>query len=285
MEVSKENTIQILTRIGKMRFLKFLFELFNSIQSIFTNRILTSSMIISRRDSFNFLQKLTPLEIPYQLIRVGSPNDGGYIIPNDLEGISAIFSPGVDQNSSFELFFADSGVPCYLLDGSVDEPAAKSNLISFQKKYLGPFTYGNFISLEDWVHDSKLDPDFILQMDIEGGEYEIIRNLGHDILLKFRIIVVEFHSIDKIFDLNDSLGIRISMLNLLEHFDLVHVHPNNCCGVRKINGITIPVVAEFTFIRKDRTNSTRTSSSLPNVLDMPNLSWKKDLVFKGSWYQ
>ena len=36
------------------------------------------------------------------LIRVGSKNDGGYLVPDDLKNINACFSPGVDLNVSFE---------------------------------------------------------------------------------------------------------------------------------------------------------------------------------------
>lgn len=32
--------------------------------------------------------------------------------------------------------------------------------------------------------------------------------------------------------------------------DLVHFHPNNCCGIIKYNNITIPKLFECTYIRK-----------------------------------
>ena len=51
---------------------------------------------------FNLVKKLRPIKTKFPLIRVGSKNDGGYLIPDDLKGISTCFSPGVDINSSFE---------------------------------------------------------------------------------------------------------------------------------------------------------------------------------------
>ena len=52
------------------------------------------------------LQQLAPAMRPVQtrfpLIRIGSAHDGGYLVPDDLSGISACFSPGVEVNSSFD---------------------------------------------------------------------------------------------------------------------------------------------------------------------------------------
>lgn len=43
-----------------------------------------------------FLRNCYPLTTNIELIRVGSNFDGGYLVPNDLQGIEACFSPGVD---------------------------------------------------------------------------------------------------------------------------------------------------------------------------------------------
>lgn len=41
------------------------------------------------------------------MIRIGEVHDSSYIIPDDLEGITACFSPGVGPSSSFELDVAE----------------------------------------------------------------------------------------------------------------------------------------------------------------------------------
>lgn len=67
--------------------------------------------------------KLWPVKTRFPLIRIGSENDGGYLIPNDLYGITACFSPGVDINSSFEKeLLKREGIPSHLADYSVDAP-------------------------------------------------------------------------------------------------------------------------------------------------------------------
>jgi hypothetical protein len=49
-----------------------------------------------------FIAKLHPLTTEHPLIRMGE-GDGGYLIPDDLNGITACFSPGVDNRATFEL--------------------------------------------------------------------------------------------------------------------------------------------------------------------------------------
>ncbi len=46
---------------------------------------------------------LRPFDVGHPLIRIGAFSDGGYLVPSDLQGIKACFSPGVSQQSSFEL--------------------------------------------------------------------------------------------------------------------------------------------------------------------------------------
>lgn len=49
------------------------------------------------------IRTLRPIVTDYPLVRVGDNADGGYLIPDDLVGVSACFSPGVDVKASFEM--------------------------------------------------------------------------------------------------------------------------------------------------------------------------------------
>ena len=53
-----------------------------------------------------FVELLRPVTTEVGLIRVGGNDDGGYLIPNDLDGIIALFSPGVAQTATFEVEIA-----------------------------------------------------------------------------------------------------------------------------------------------------------------------------------
>ncbi|WQT65779.1 hypothetical protein E5E00_02675 [Helicobacter pylori] len=49
-----------------------------------------------------FIKGLHPIKTEHELVRWGAKHDGGYLIPNDFEGIRALFSPGVGGESAFE---------------------------------------------------------------------------------------------------------------------------------------------------------------------------------------
>ena len=57
---------------------------------------------------------------------------------------------------------------------------------------------------------------------------------------------------------------------LLNTHHCVHIHPNNIGGSVMIDGIEIPVLAEFTFLRKDSSPVTGFASSFPHPLDSDN---------------
>ena len=59
------------------------------------------------------IKALRPVQTKIRLIRVGGANDGGYLIPDDLEGIAACFSPGVADITSTNLSSIETPVICY----------------------------------------------------------------------------------------------------------------------------------------------------------------------------
>lgn len=132
----------------------------------------------------NFLAKLHPVKIDHQLVRIGSHNDGGYLIPDDFDGIEACFSPGVGFSTNFEEDLAQIGIRSFLADGSLEKLQSENKMLQFINKYLGDQNTNTKIRLEDWITTSLNDVrgDLILQMDIEGGEYLVI-NEGVNLVL------------------------------------------------------------------------------------------------------
>src|SRR3569832_552374 len=154
-----------------------------SIVSAFVNRLkrsaLSHGMMLSRATEpvklERFLQELSPLKTNHDLIRIGGDGDGGYLVPNDLAGIRTCFSHGVSDIATFEQDLIGRGVRCFLADYSVDRSPIQHELIEFEKKFLGPFDKGEFMTLESWVdRRAPGETDLILQMDIEGAEYGVI---------------------------------------------------------------------------------------------------------------
>ena len=202
----------------------------------------------------DFLGKLSPVEFPGGLLRLGPDGDGGYLVPNDLNDIGACFSPGVSFVSGFEKECAERGMKIFLADRSVDGPAENHDLFSFTKHFIGSYTTEGFLTIDGWVNDSveDNDTDLMLQIDIEGFEYEVFLSATEKLMKRFRVIVVEFHELDKLFVESSYRFMSRVFQKILSTHTCVHIHPNNVFPSVKRGDIIIPPIMEFTFIRHDR---------------------------------
>lgn len=230
------------------------------------------------------IKKLAPRTCSKPLVRLGGSGDGGYLVPDDYEGIGACFSPGVSAIANFELSMAAKNIPSYMADYSVDGPPIKHASFDFEKKFLGVTNDDVYIRLGDWVErKAKGDFDLILQMDIEGAEYAVLLDTPEAVLQRFRILVIEFHGLNRL-AANTGIELIEAVFNrLTKYFDIVHIHPNNCSTVLRHGELNIPSVMEFTFLRKDRNQASGYAKVFPHALDEKNLSDKPDVVLPFCW--
>lgn len=226
------------------------------------------------------------------LIRIGPVKDGGYLVPDELAGIVNCFSPGVSDCSGFELDLAERGMTVFMADRSVDGPADEHVKFRFIKKFLASYDSESdgLITLDSWYREELGEitddtADAILQMDIEGAEYEVLHSLSDDLLQKFRIIVVEFHRLHQLLDRFSFSLMSPAFRKLLRTHAVVHIHPNNVGGVINFAGVSVPMTMEFTFLRRDRLKQTRKALSFPHPLDHKNVAKKPDVVLPRSWYE
>ena len=232
------------------------------------------------------IDSLRPVKTKFNMIRVGGDNDGGYLLPNDLSGISVCFSPGVDVTASFEIDLCKRGISSHLADASVDAPPKNFTPLSFTKKYLGGYNNDTYMTLTSWMYEQRaFMGDFILQMDIEGGEYTTLLCTPPDVLRKFRIIAVEIHNVQTWFTPLAWPVVTTFFEKLLEDFRVVHNHPNNNCPLIEVDGILMPTVFELTLLRKDRTIALDYCDEFPHPLDQPNVLDKPDRPLPEGWYK
>lgn len=243
---------------------------FNSI----TSNLPVMPFMTAKKTQMNVLsdliKKLSPLSSGRKMIRVGPDKDGGYLVPDDLNGILECFSPGVADEAGFELDCANRGMKVYMADASVEAPPFKHENFHFIKKYLGSYSSDTLMTLDSWVSEKSENStsELILQIDIEGAEYEVFINASEELMNRFRIIVVEFHNLDYLFD-SAFFGVAKSAFEkILRKHSCVHIHPNNTGGVLNSSGIGIPMTMEFTFYRNDRMPSTKTPAHIPHALDV-----------------
>lgn len=236
------------------------------------------------------IDALKPRESGREMIRLGGNNDGGYLLPDDLDDIGACFSPGIDKMIEFERDCAQRGMELYLIDGSIEKPEIPGVKFHFLKKFIGSVNNKELTTLESWVKSSKAyddKSDYILQADIEGHEYEMILSTPSELLSRFRIMVFEFHWVEMWIN-KDFFKIVESVMNkILKNHVCVHVHPNNYGGYINYQGVVLPRLLEFTFYRRDRLNSKECIKSIkdfPNQLDQPNVPGKKDIRLSSHWF-
>jgi hypothetical protein len=162
-----------------------------------------------------------PSRRPGQALGVGEDGDGGYLVPDDLSNIDGCFSAGSDGIMHFEKHLASEyRIKSYILDKIDKKPLELSDLQEFRHGWLGVENNQETVTLERWLIESNLDKsrELLLQMDIEGAEYRTLLCTPTKILERFRIIVVEFHGLDKFTNYNLLTYIFLSLLFLLIYF-------------------------------------------------------------------
>jgi hypothetical protein len=229
---------------------------------------------------------------PRPLIRLGALNDGGYLVPEDLSEVKYCFSPGVAETADFEMDCARIyGMPVYMCDPTVDRSPLNHPLFHFEKKGIG---YGGSAGgllepMSQWVYNSGVETNaqLLLQMDIEGAEYDFFLYEKPAFLKKFRYAIIEVHY------LHQMLGPSYFETRLLpfikkvkECFDIIHIHPNNHTVFAEFGGVTLTSCLELTLSNK---MISANGESLQNIkheaplnysrhrFDAPNMPEKKDV--------
>jgi hypothetical protein len=211
-------------------------------------------------------------------IRLGTNDDGGYVLGEIEDGYDCYISAGVSNEESFSRdFISKYGMNennSFGYDGTIEKyPHQYTKNISFVKKNIAAFNDDHHSNLsflfEKYNH-------IFLKMDIEGGEYPWLLSVTEEQLKKCKQIAIELHGIT-----NDGFGTcyndKVKCLQKLAntHY-LVHAHGNNNGSVS--NGI--PDVIELTYIRKEyfKEEPEWNSTHLPiRNLDFPNWDAKSDI--------
>ncbi|EDY38064.1 conserved hypothetical protein [Cyanobium sp. PCC 7001] len=236
---------------------------------------------------------LQPRPCGHKLIRIGGDKDGAYLLPDDLEGIKWCISPGVNNFKYFEDQLLELyGVKSILVDYTSDPqlfatPLQEGKQI-FYKKWLA--AKSNLeqmqVSLQDLINENcEKGDDLILQMDIEGAEWDVLSSCPESLLSDFRIIVLELHDLDKLDKANFASNIVLPNLRKISQtHSCVHIHPNNTSFVKDYgNGQPlIPSMVEVTFLRRDRIRQGG-EVVIPHFLDIINNETMSSIALGKPW--
>ena len=220
----------------------------------------------------DFVNYLRPYNVLDSKVRLGSNNDGGYIVNETiLNQADVLYTYGVEYNCDFEIDFHNrTSKPVHLYDHTVDFTPQNENL-HFHKEGL------SHISETDKKHffehlkeNNDEDKKVLLKIDVEGAEYEFFENTDIEELSKNVIgIVLEIHNTG---DVNEYRPRATKILEkITNHFTLTHLHGNNSSPMIGSWWIAVPDTLELTFIRDDMFYAFHFDrGQWPTVLDMPN---------------
>ena len=235
------------------------------------------------------LPKIFKPEFDYDLCRLGSDHDGGYLIENSsFQNTEFLISFGISTNWDFEReFIKYKNIGFLAFDGSINEDFWNKNekiaykkllklsfirylkfkLIKksfykfFNKKNLIPKYISknleNSLNFLEVLNMCNYNKNLFFKIDIEGSEYEILDDLVEH-QEKIVGLAIEFHECNQNFE---------KIIAFLKKFKLklVHIHANN---YDKNLEYKIPNTLEISF-SKDPV-PIKNFSGLPHKLDRPN---------------
>ena len=158
------------------------------------------------------------------------------------------------------------------------------------RNILGIKIFSNYISLSRWMSsfvNLNDESDFILQMDIEGGEYDVLISEDIDTFSKFRIIAIEFHNLELMLDRYGIELLDSILRKITSNFHPVYIHPNNGQGFFEREGVVIPRLLEVVFLRKDRFDKCIYLENLDSFshLSVTNDKNRPDINLSHHWFK
>ena len=227
---------------------------------------------------------LTPMDVSGKTkIRLGDNGDGGYVtiepeFKNNNDGIA--YSFGISTSDPWSMEMVKKGYEVFQYDGTIESSPDNHPMIHFFKFMItgsldtNPNEKNIQQILKDHAHYGK---NIMLNIDIEGAEWDFFDSITKEEILQFEQIIVEFHS----FSLNDNeLQKKVNILKKInETHQCIHLHANNCGPVIVLRALhLLPTVMEASYIRKDPNYEfIKCHDEFPGNLDCPNAPFLPDI--------
>ena len=248
-------------------------------------------------NTFKSLFSLIEIKEPqgHDLIRVGSKDDGGYILADDFNPNQLAISLGVGRNVDAEYFLAELGIKVIMFDGTIEKPPRQhKNFVFTAKNVCGKSeevrSQDNlveinriFADVEDLLKSKtfeskqlELRPQLMLLIDIEGSEYEAILDIDEKYLVKCLQITVEFHNVFSELN-NENSRLTDCIKKLKKTHEIISVHGNNYGGSIQSGARDYPDVIEISLLNKTSYEFTKGTNTFNHPLSMPNNNRMRDL--------
>ena len=205
------------------------------------------------------------------MIRLGSANDGGYVVFQDFDLSDVCLSFGIGDNNSFDFAVSSLVEIVKMYDHTVDSPPLKFENGDFYRIGISHVAQPGFMTVRRILEETPPEKEVVLKIDIEGSEWAIFKNLEQSDLSRFKQIVGELHGFHKLLKTPEGQELMHSVLSKLTcSHTFVNLHANNWGKTDLIQGFLIPDVLEFTLVRDDRLPNNVSNTGIPQVLNQPN---------------
>jgi hypothetical protein len=249
----------------------------------------------------DFFDSIEVCDIPqYTKIRLGGPNDGGYVVAKELCKGRDLYSFGIGDDISFEQDFLelspDSKVMCY--DPYIDK------INDYRIRHISKGIGHKHPRLSEYLPEHEFgfatfgqEPQhFIVKIDVEGAEWDALKYSIIDYMCYCDQLIVEFHILPVEYNLSHSPYFTkmyrefydnateqlflnyVDILNtILLEFTSYHIHGNNSLSKIRLKEHLYPPLLEMTFINNhliDRKYPT--IEKFPTAIDQPNKTDRPD---------
>ena len=132
----------------------------------------------------------------FEKIRVGSSNDGGYVMLDDFRGIEAGLSYGVETNADWDVEMVSRGLRIHQYDHTIEAAPVEHERITWHRKMISPTSGEGCATLGETQRDAGITAPAsgILKIDIEGGEWDVFEASTPEELNRFSQILIEMRS-------------------------------------------------------------------------------------------
>ena len=245
-------------------------------------------------NKYSFLKKrIVPKDIDsLTRKRYGKPRDGSYVFAEQLFNNSRAISYGINSDAdgtSFEENAFSLVDQIHMYDGTIEKYPGREILPS-NAKFFKENVYGyNFSNHFDKIFN-KEDDKYIIKMDIDGFEYDVILN-NQEIFKKYiSQISFECHGLieehppewnveEIILNVKKDKQLKINFFDFMnENFVLFHAHANNHCPIY----VDFPETLELLYVNKKELKNIGfqpCTNKMPiEGLDFPNYSGRPDYI-------
>jgi len=207
--------------------------------------------------------------VGHRKVRIGGPNDGGYVMVDDFAGLEQAISVGIGTDVSWDLDIAARGMQVFQFDHTVNGPPAAHPRFRFRQVRLGVRSRPPaMLSLGDFL--SECVGPVVGKIDIEGDEWPVFAEIDTPTLKRFRQLVIEFHFMALLTaDVFFSRAFK-AMKNINKTHQTVHVHGNNYSTMVEVGEFVLPDVVEITFASRSHYRFFDELTPYPTQLDAPN---------------